>query len=338
MSIQRFKYLYVQFISKRASPDESREFLEMVRNSQYDQELQVFLDQQWATSEPESQFDEEVADKMYNNIISSAKNIKFEKRGRISTLWLRTVAAMLILGFGGILYVRMPTAKMDTYVQQVEKKSVSSDLPPRRFINLPDGSSVIINENSSVELGDKFGTNGKREVYLSGEAYFDIVHDPARPFIVHAGNIETTVLGTAFNINADLTNHRMSVTVIRGKVKVGDMNQVYGVLNPNQQLVLDKDNIKHIKKFVNANAVTAWKNEDLYFDEVTLQDVATELSRRFNVPIVFSNESIKKCRFSATFLKSQTLGQILDVISEFNQIKIQIENNTVSLHGAGCQE
>lgn len=337
MSIQRFKYLCVQYINKSASPDEIREFLAMVQSAEYDREMQVILDELWVTSEREAILDEETAEDIFNAIISSTKKLKTVTSWYHKTVWLRTVAALLILGVAAVLYFAKPVAKTNTYAQRQELKPAKSEIPTRRFINLPDGSSVILNENSIVELGKRFGANGKREVYLRGEAYFDIIHDPERPFIVHAGKIETTVLGTAFSINSNLEDHKLSVTVIRGRVKVGDTKQVFGILDPDQQLVLDKNIGKYIQKSVDADAETAWKNEDIYFDEVTLQDVATELSRRFNVPIMFSNESIKKCRFSATFLKGQNLEQILNVIAEFNQIKFQLKDNAVTLEGAGCQ-
>lgn len=78
-------------------------------------------------------------------------------------------------------------------------------------------------------------------------------------------------------------------------------------------------------------------HEDIYFDDVSIKDVAKQLQERFGVSIVFSNEQIKSCKFSATFLKSQSLPQILNVIGEFNQIKYQFKDTkTVILDGSGC--
>lgn len=193
-----------------------------------------------------------------------------------------------------------------------------------------------MNENSRLEFGG-FNANGKREVYLEGEAYFDIKHDASRPFIVHTGKLQTTVLGTAFNIKTNPGTEIITVTVTRGKVKVGDDKSTYNVLLPNEQMVVDQNMSSHIKKPVKAETVIAWKNEDIYFDDVNIKDVANQLEERFNISIVFSNEIIKNCRFSATFLKTQSLEQILNVIGEFNHIKYQLKDkNTVLLDGAGC--
>jgi ferric-dicitrate binding protein FerR (iron transport regulator) len=88
----------------------------------------------------------------------------------------------------------------------------------RQLINLPDGSKVVLNANSKLEYPPGF-SNNTREVYLDGEAYFDIAHDPGKPFIVHTGSISTRVLGTAFNINAYRSQQFVEVTVTRVKWK-----------------------------------------------------------------------------------------------------------------------
>lgn len=219
-----------------------------------------------------------------------------------------------------------------------EAKVIKGAKPDRRFINLPDGSTVALNENSSIEVGKHFIVNGKREVYLTGEAYFDIVHDFSRPFIVHTGKIQTTVLGTAFNINASSKTGTVIVTVTRGKVKVGDKSRTFNVIDPYEQMVFNRNLTRHFKKPIDVGPVVAWKNEDIYFDDVTISNVAGQLKERFNVSIIFSNELIRDCRFSATFLKTQSLEQILNVIAEFNQIKYHYKDkNTIVLDGHGCK-
>ena len=195
-----------------------------------------------------------------------------------------------------------------------------------------------MNENSKLELSKNFNSNGKREVYLSGEAYFDIIHDASHPFVVHTGKIFTTVLGTAFNIKASPGNKTVTVTVTRGKVKVGDYKHTYNVIVPDEQVIYDQNLTSPIKKPVKADAIIEWTNEDIYFDDVSIKDVAKQLQEHFDVSIVFSTEMIKSCKFSATFLKSQSLIQILNVIGEFNQIKYQFKDDkTVVLSGLGCK-
>jgi len=340
MSIHRFKYLFQQFVNKTATPEETEEFLSMMKRDDYNEEVQILLDEFWKEPSSVTPLGQARAERIFNQIMASAQaNEKVKLQMYRKQLWLKAVAAVLIIIGLSALFYKLEFQSFGTRLVQVKSsKPVKPNMPGRRFINLPDGSSVILNENSKLEFGDKFIVNGKREVYLQGEAYFDIKHDPSHPFIVHTGKLQTTVLGTAFNINANPENGTVTVTVTRGKVKVGDNKHTFNVVDPDEQVVFDMDLSQHIKKLVDAETVIAWKNEDIYFDDVYIKDVANQLQEHFHVSIVFSNEIIKSCRFSATFLKSQSLEQILNVIGEFNHIKYQFQDkNTVLLDGTGCK-
>ena len=340
MSIHRFKYLFRQFLNKTATPEETEEFLSMMKRDDYNEEVQILLDEFWKELPSITSLDQARAERIFNQIMASAQAnepLKVHRTGK--RLWLRAAAAVLIIIGLSVLFYNLEFQSSDNRLAVVKNSNrVSPDKPGRRFINLPDGSSVILNENSKLEFGDKFIVNGKREVHLQGEAYFDITHDASHPFIVYTGKLQTTVLGTAFNINADPGNKTLTVTVTRGKVKVGDNKHTFNVITPDEQIVFDMNLSQSIKRLVDAETVIAWKNEDIYFDDVYIKDVANQLQERFNISIVFSNEIIKSCRFSATFLKSQSLEQILNVIGEFNHIKYQFKDkNTVLLDGAGCK-
>ncbi len=337
MSIHRFKYLFNQFVNKTATSEETEEFLSMMKRDQYNAELKELLDEFWNEPSSITPMGEERAEKIFNQIMAASQvsepKIGFKSR----TLWYKVAAAIFVIGLSVWFYSSKTPESTVSIAHSIPNKTEKPDKPGRRFINLPDGSSVILNENSKIELSKNFNNNGKREVYLIGEAYFDITHDPLHPFIVHTGEIKTTVLGTAFNIKASPGNKKVTVTVTRGKVKVGDNKKTYNVILPDEQVVFDQELSNHIKKPVKAETFIEWKNEDIYFDDVSIKDVVNELTDRFDVSIVFSNEQIKTCKFSATFLKSQSLEQILNVIGEFNQIKYQFKDaKTVILDGSGC--
>src|SRR5690606_6204958 len=104
------------------------------------------------------------------------------------------------------------------------------------FIKLPDGSTVLLNDDSELSYSLPFD-DGPREVTLKGEAFFDIIHDNNKPFIVRTGNISTNVLGTAFNINA--RNRNVVVTVERGLVQVSDETQALSLVHPDERLTVN---------------------------------------------------------------------------------------------------
>ena len=338
MSINRFRYLFKQFINKTASEAEIEEFLHMMNGEGYDDEIKILLNEFWNEVSIDSAIDEGRADQLFRKILESKQDNVWNLFSNRS-FWYKSIAALLIVGLSSLFYLSQ-SKYTEPSVVKVEKLDLNQvNIPTRRFINLPDGSSVILNENSRVELSKNFNSNGLREVHLYGEAYFDVTHDPKKPFIVYAGKVKTTVLGTAFNIKESSLAKTVTVTVTRGKVKVGDSQRTFNVIVPDEQVVIDESSTKHTKKLIKAESVIEWTNEDIYFDDVSIKDVAKQLQERFKVSIVFSNEQIKSCRFSATFMKGESLSQILKVIGEFNHIKYQIleDSKTVTLDGSGCR-
>lgn len=337
MSLGQFRYLFKQFINKTASKEEIEEFLNMIRKNDYDDELRTLLSEFWNEISTDTEIDENRADQIFKKIMSSRK-VRVLNLFNNRSLWYKSIAAILIIGLSTHFYLNQYNHSELKMAQKEKVKTKNANIPTRRFINLPDGSSVILNENSRIELSKNFSTNGLREVHLSGEAYFDVTHDPNKPFIVYAGKVKTTVLGTAFNIKESSLAKTVTVTVTRGKVKVVDSQKTFNVIAPDEQIVIDESLIRHTKKPVKAEKVIEWTNEDIYFDDVSIKDVAKQLQEHFKVSIVFSNEQIKSCKFSATFLKTQSLDQILKVIGEFNQIKYNYrDGNVVVLDGSGCK-
>lgn len=240
-------------------------------------------------------------------------------------LWYKIagVAAVLMLIFG--LYLSWPELN-STVIPADQKKQIT----------LADGTRVWLNSGAELKYPEAFAGKS-RTVYLSGEAYFDVQHDPDKPFLIHTGKVLTTVLGTAFNIKEDLQRHTIQVTVTRGKVSVTDDGKLLSILTSNQQVSLDLSSRKAVKKTVDANAVIAWQNNDLLFDDITLADAAIQLQQRFHVKITFSNDQLKKCRFSGSTFKDDQLDKILDAITGFNNAtwKRKSDGNII-IYGEGC--
>jgi transmembrane sensor len=206
-----------------------------------------------------------------------------------------------------------------------------------RQITLSDSSRIWVNAGSELRYPQAFDGK-KREVFLTGEAYFDIHHDAAKPFIVHTGSLITTVLGTAFNIKALKPAEAVIVTVTRGKVSVADGTQLLGYLTPNRQLTFDKLNQRSVQKLVNADEVIAWQKEsEIHFEDITFGEAAKQLEQRFNVSISFSTEKVKNCRFSGTALQGKNLEQILKIICAFNNASYyRNQDGSIIVAGQGC--
>ncbi len=246
------------------------------------------------------------------------------------TLWITglTVAASILIFFA--LSFFQDTIKQTAAEPVVSKLTREKE---NRLIRLPDGSTVIISPGSKLNYPSSFDGLSKREVYLDGQAYFDIKHNSLKPFVIYTGKLKTTVLGTAFNINAWADSDDITVTVARGKVKVEDINNnTLGVLTPNRQIKYDKVNTKSIEKAVQSTEYLKWKEEeDLLLSDVSVAEAAELLEDRYKVKIAISDNQIKSKRFTTIVRKGEELDRILHSISEFNNASYNYDKDKNSV-------
>lgn len=189
-----------------------------------------------------------------------------------------------------------------------------------RVIFLPDGSKVILSPGSKLNYPSSFDGMNKRVVFLDGQAFFDIKHNVSRPFIVHTGNLETVVLGTAFNIKAIPGEKDITVTVKRGKVRVSNNNKVLGIINPNQQITYDKQHIIAAVTTVSNESYLTWQDKDLFIDNLTISEAARLMEERYKVKIIINDPEVESLRFTTTFPKKERFEQTLNSICLFNNL------------------
>ena len=238
-------------------------------------------------------------------------------------------AAALVVGVSvsGIWWVNNKTHEPE----QPSRIFQTTQKEEHRLIRLPDGSLVISKKGSKLEYPSSFDGLATREVHLEGQAYFDVKHNSSKPFIVHAGNIKTTVLGTSFNIKAWPAEVDISITVTKGKVKVEDQNKIFGTVVQDQQLTFIKERAAVFQIAVDAKAQLGWKEQDLFVDDVTISEAAELLEERFEVEIVCAPEVIRPERFTLTILKGESLEQVLKSICEFNNAVYQMDKEKPSV-------
>jgi transmembrane sensor len=261
------------------------------------------------TDEQKSQLEGQMEKNIWENVkLHEDSDVK--KAGSIWTKLIAAAAVILVLTTG-IYFINKSPQKKDNALSRTESKD-------HRLVRLPDGSTVIVSVGSKLNYPSSFDGHTRREVYLEGQAYFDVKHNSSKPFIIHTGKIETIVLGTAFNIKAWPGDDDITVTVTRGKVKVGYPNKTFGVITPNQQIVYNKESNDVSKKNVDAQEYLAWKEQDLLLDNVTVAEAVELLETRFKVNITISDEQIATSRFTTAFLKGETLEEVLKSVCEFN--------------------
>lgn len=187
----------------------------------------------------------------------------------------------------------------------------------RRQVLLPDGSAVWLNAGSKLQYHPStFAAN--REIWLQGEAYFEVKAHTAAGFSVHAGKLVTQVLGTSFNINAYHSSEQVQVTVASGKVAVRDSLQQLATLLPDEQLTYTTAGGLFTKQTVAAADLVAWISGQLVFHRRPFGEVAAVLEQQFGTPIRFANPAIKDCEVTASFKSDVSLKQMLDMLTVIN--------------------
>ena len=272
------------------------------------------------------------ANDLYNKIVAQTQDR--EPKKIVSLLnyrsILRIAAAVVIVLSAGVLIYNLNKPNNSTSLVYHEK---IVPLGQRMKIVLSDTTVIWLNSGSKLRYASNYN-NVKREIYLDkGEAYFEVTHNPKKPFIVHVGDVKTEVLGTAFNVEA-YDHQNVSVTVARGKVKVGDLDKDLAVLTMNDRLEYKNKSARTIS--VKAKDLTAWTQGSLILSNKTLEEAADIIGRWYNVKIKIENSQLKNCHFTASFLNREDIIQVMNVLSELNNLKYEFNEGVITITGEGC--
>jgi ferric-dicitrate binding protein FerR (iron transport regulator) len=288
-----------------------------------------------------------------NKRLKSSRRIGLYKK--IDALIRIAAVFVILIGIGHLLI--KPT-----------DKSIKSDLSLFEIISprgsktqvlLPDGSKVWLNSESKIQYFNNFNQSG-REVLLEGEGYFEVKKNPDKPFIVTTSDIRIKALGTTFNIKAYPGEKTIETTLVEGKLEVesdisGKVNKL-ATLVPNQKVtflreneaVPEQKNTEEKKKVekappdksaldkvisnvrVDPSLVTSWKNNILYFDNESFQDLAIKLERRFGVTIHFVDEDLKQMRFTGKF-RDIIIEQVLEALQFASPFYYRLDDNNIYL-------
>jgi len=244
---------------------------------------------------------------------------------------LKVAAAVTVLFTIAFLYKASESDKKPIQ-EQASFNSIKQNPRGQKSISiLPDGTKINLNAESTLIVDSLFGVN-ERKVFLKGEAFFDVVPDQSRPFIITTGKVETKVLGTSFNVRSFEDETNIEILVVSGEVSVSDLsgNSVY--LNVNDLLEYDQAsrNIK-ITNQKDLSPYLGWKEGILVFDDDKYDQVVEKIEKWYNVRIVSEENFRLSGRYTAKY-DNTTLKKVMDgwsyssgfsyTISTDNTIKI----------------
>jgi len=244
--------------------------------------------------------------------------------------WWSVAASLLILVSLGYLLRNYFRAANDWEQITVVDKNEEA-------LVLSDGTKVWVNENSTFSRPGNFPVK-ERRVRLKGEAFFEVVPDANRPFIVETRNGEVKVLGTSFNVRDMATEEEMEVQVMTGRVQLQSSDESQKIyLEANEKGVYNKKN-KTLKKLSDASGnALFWKDGKLTFEEQPLNKVLRELEKQFKVTIQLSDEKMGSCPFTSSF-NDEKLDAILPTIGGVFGMEIKtMTKNNYQLDGGNCR-
>lgn len=292
-------------------------------------------------------FDSEVSNEQSSAAFARTMQ-KVNRKREIKRIWLRSVAAaasvLLVLSIS-MFYLSDKNA--ETKMQSV----VATKRGAKSTLLLPDGTKVWLNADSRLSYSKTFGV-GTRDVYLSGEAFFDVAHDKEHPFIVHTKTLDVKVLGTAFNLRAYENEQNTQTTLIRGKVEIELKNNKEKriVLQPNEKVIVQNEyvkqeansiknsglpeisltSIKHGKADSSVVMETEWVRNKLAFEQETLANIALTLERWYNTDIEIKDSSLAAKKFRGVF-ENKTLEEVIGSLQLAGSFHYTVKNNKITI-------
>jgi transmembrane sensor len=296
---------------------------------------------------------EEVFSKLQAQISSESARTSKPKKAAISYYWF---AASVIFLIGIFIMYEYSKAPKSIFATNQELQVIVPN-GQRSQLVLPDGTKVWLNSGSTFRYPNNF-LSQVREVYLEGEAFFNVTHKGNKPFIVHLkDNLEVKVVGTEFNVKCYEDDKTIETTLVKGIVDFQKRNGLNRVieevrLNPKEKVTYSKSiqrmvvtklinspnisstlplaqvnkTIKPEEKTDEIELITSWKDDALVFQDETLDDITLKMERWFGIPISIKDSTLGQERFTGKFVNKESIYQILDIINrsepiEYSKIK-----------------
>ena len=303
---------------------------------------------------PDNFSDQNINKPIYTDTLPIKKTNKNTLRVAISLILI------LILFFAEIKFINpgiisKPTEKNNSPISEKTISEISTRNGSKTNVVLPDGTQVWLNAGSKLTYDKNYGNN-LREVNLTGEAFFDVVHNAKKPFIIHAAAINIKVLGTKFNIKSYPADKTTEATLIRGSIEVSFKNRPAQkiILKPSEKIIvsnednsvvkstgstIEKKNIqeplvavKNLTYYQHSTDVveTSWVENKLIFQDESFEDLALQLERWYGVTISFKNPEMKQLYFTGNF-KNESITQALNALKISNNFNYTIEANNITI-------
>ncbi|MBO9635424.1 MAG: FecR family protein [Chitinophagaceae bacterium] len=341
-SKERITYLFQRFFDKSCTEEEKEELMDYINHSEYDAQLRSLIDITWEQELPDYHQPAEKASEIFQHIIrqqgEGAPVLPLRQYVPARTKWWRyAAAAVAVLVLGASLYWFTLRGNTGNASGKTLAGWYKAEIGEMKTVQLPDGTVVTLNANSSIKLNKDFNTSDRR-LELSGEAFFKVAQNPSRPFIIHTDRMDVRVLGTSFNVKAYPDDQNFETTLIQGSVEVEMNNEEKRkvILKPNEKVTVENSRLiaasepkaQDLQKLQprKANIIEpvtlsrdssiveiSWTNNQLAFNNNTFEEIAKKIERWYGVNMQFENEQLKQGRFTIT-IEKESLETVMQAL------------------------
>jgi|GEM_PF-3351289 len=336
MKEYRLRFLLNKLIANDLTEEEHAELMQFIKDTKDEEAVEEILKEVPFDADNYVSLAGDQFEALYNRIIADNRYNDIPIVKKRSYPFAMAVCAVLLLVVAGLFFYggRLGFFQQEdvTLVRFTEKRAPIGKVQQLTF---PDGTMVWLKGGSTLKYPTNY-SESKREVFLDGEAYFEVAKMANKSFVVYTDSIATKVLGTSFNINSN-NRERFNVVVATGKVQVTEGDRPLALLTPNRQLTYNRLNKEAKQSDIPAELITGWHKGELIFEDITMETAAEVIADRFNVKVNFSNKAAAKCRFSVAFRDGEGLKKVMEVLGNINNFKVQYHANTITINGNGCR-
>jgi ferric-dicitrate binding protein FerR (iron transport regulator) len=332
--------LLSEFLSGTLTAKGKSDLYRYVADKSHKDEILAWLQEQWAKEHGQADGDVS-SDEMFAKIRAEIENIGRQKLRihqraiiRNGKMLLR-YAAVLLIAFGLSWALQRTMNKPDNMETALQYNEILVPYGSRTKVLLPDSSTVLLNAGAVLKYPANF--NGMiRRVFLQGEGFFDVTKDSRHPFIVSSNGLDIKVLGTKFNVMANVGDHFIETTLVEGVIEILGLKDNVGKksnmrLSQGQKLTLRKENEHYeVQSIQKVELSIAWTENKLVFVKERFGDMKPKLERWYGVTIEVKDAEILDYRFSGTF-ENQTLEQAMNALGMATSCTFQIDNNHVKV-------
>jgi ferric-dicitrate binding protein FerR (iron transport regulator) len=306
-----------RYLERKTSLAESEQIRNWLIDPENDAELRQILGEIWTNSEIRLKGQEPDFNRMLDQVhhqINNQQIHQLKQKASVPSFYrlFSRVAAILVIPLLLLSVYFYFNPGNNSKLASVTFREIYTKPGTRTQIDLSDGTRVWLNDGTTIRYPESF-SGDKREVFVDGEAYFEVKSNPANPFVVNNPMMNTVVTGTHFNLNAYSADKYFEATLLEGKISLERKNQTLK-MNPGEQVQFDSQLEEIVQKTVELQNASAWVDGKLIFKDEKLGTAIRKLARWYNVEIVIANPEISNYLFTGTF-QDEKIDQTLSLIS-----------------------